>query len=108
MEATALAQPTKIAPWGNSDAIRIPRLILRKADLATGDSVDIVTNERNNIEVMSKKETHRRAQMDSRVHRLARVRRTSNANHVRDAIPRSALTTLSRVGARCATGCPRR
>ena len=59
MEATALSQPTKIAPWGNSDAIRIPRLILRKAGLATGDLVDIVINERNNIEVMGKKEAHR-------------------------------------------------
>ena len=59
MASTALAQPTKIAPWGNSDAIRIPRAILKRAGLATGDSVDIVVNERNNIEVRHKKKTHR-------------------------------------------------
>ena len=51
---------TKIASWGNSDAIRIPRAILKSAGLASGDGVEVVLNERNNIEIIPKARQHRR------------------------------------------------
>lgn len=54
------AVATKIAPWGNSEAVRIPRSILRIAGLATGDSVDVTVNERNNIELVRIGAEHRR------------------------------------------------
>lgn len=56
MAATA----TKISPWGNSDAVRIPRSILRLAGLATGDSVAVTVNERSNIELVRADTAHRR------------------------------------------------
>lgn len=54
------ASVTKIASWGNSDAVRIPRALLRLVGLSSGDSVDIVVNERNNIEIVPKGRAHRR------------------------------------------------
>ena len=59
MALIAATQPTKIAPWGNSDAVRIPRAILKQAGLATGDLVDIKINERSNIEITRKQKAHR-------------------------------------------------
>lgn len=54
------ASATKIASWGNSDAVRIPRTILRRVGLASGDGVDVVVNERNNIEIIPRARAHRR------------------------------------------------
>ncbi len=54
------AQSTRVASWGNSEAIRIPQSILRAAGLAPGDRVEIVVNERHNIEVFRKAPEHRR------------------------------------------------
>lgn len=51
---------TKIASWGNSDAIRIPRAILKGDGLSSGDGVDMVLNERNNIEIIPKTRQYRR------------------------------------------------
>ena len=50
---------TAIAPWGNSDAVRIPREILRLAGLRRGDTVTPQVNERGNIELVSDGERHR-------------------------------------------------
>lgn len=57
--AFSLAQATKISTWGNSDAVRIPRQVLKAVGLASGDSVNVVVNERNNIEIVRKKGGHR-------------------------------------------------
>ncbi len=55
----AATQSTRIAPWGNSEAIRIPQALLRAAGLSAGDDVNIIINERNNIEVVQKPQEHR-------------------------------------------------
>ena len=54
------AQATRISSWGNSEAVRIPRSLLRTAGLKAGDDVDVVVNERSNIEIVPKKKAHRR------------------------------------------------
>lgn len=56
MAATA----TRISSWGNSEAVRIPRSILRIAGLVSGDKVDVTVNERNNIELVRREAPHRR------------------------------------------------
>lgn len=56
----ATVQATRISSWGNSDAVRIPRSLLRLAGLKAGDDVDIVVNERSNIEIVPKAKSHRR------------------------------------------------
>lgn len=56
----ATAVQTKISSWGNSDAVRIPQSLLRVAGLSSGDSVRIVVNERNNIELVREASPHRR------------------------------------------------
>lgn len=54
-----LAQATKVSTWGNSGAIRIPRHMLKTVGLSSGDNVNVVVNERNNIEILPKKRDHR-------------------------------------------------
>lgn len=46
---------TTIAVWGNSEAIRVPKEILRRAGLSKGDSVDFQVNEQGHIEVVPHK-----------------------------------------------------
>lgn len=58
MPATVSA--TKISSWGNSDAVRIPRSLLKRVGLSSGDGVDVVVNERNNIEIVPRSRVHRR------------------------------------------------
>ena len=50
---------TKISTWGNSDAVRIPCAILRAVGLLSGDDVELVVNERNNIEIVPAGKAHR-------------------------------------------------
>ena len=60
MNTAALAHQTKVATWGNSAAVRLHRKILERLGIAAGDSVDVVVNERNNIEIIQKEKSHRR------------------------------------------------
>lgn len=60
MNTATLTHQTKIATWGNSEAVRLPRKILKLLGITAGDSVDVVVNERNNIEIIQKEKAHRR------------------------------------------------
>ena len=60
MAVAAASSSTRISVWGNSDAVRIPRGALRAVGLASGDSVEVVVNERHNIELVPKQRAHRR------------------------------------------------
>lgn len=51
---------TAIAAWGNSDAIRVPRSILKLAGLKRGDAVTLSVNESGNIEIAPVRREHRR------------------------------------------------
>lgn len=51
---------TAIANWGNSEAIRIPREILRRAGLRRGDRVTFIINSNGNLELIPEHQTHRR------------------------------------------------
>ena len=51
---------TTIRTWGNSEAVRIPRAILRLAKLGGGDRVAVDVNERGNIEISPIGQRHRR------------------------------------------------
>ena len=51
---------TTIGTWGNSEAIRLPRAILRLAELGKGDRVALEVNERGNIEISPAGQTHRK------------------------------------------------
>lgn len=51
---------TAVAMWGNSAAIRIPKMILRLVSLRQGDPVEITVNERGNIEISAARPAHRR------------------------------------------------
>ena len=53
-------QRTKVSSWGNSEAVRIPRGVLRAAGLSSGDDVDVAVNERGNIELVPGERAHRR------------------------------------------------
>lgn len=55
-----MSQRTKISPWGNSEAVRIPCVILKAAGLASGDDVNVSVNERGNIELVPQERAHRR------------------------------------------------
>ena len=35
----------KILKWGNSDAVRLPKVILKELDIKTGDTIDIQMDE---------------------------------------------------------------
>ena len=50
---------TAIATWGNSEAVRIPRDILRRAGLRAGDRVDVSFTE-GVIEITPSARAHRR------------------------------------------------
>ncbi len=51
---------TAVAAWGNSDAIRIPRDLLRRVGLKTGDPVTVAVNDRGNLEISPEPLAHRR------------------------------------------------
>lgn len=51
---------TTIATWGNSEAVRIPREILRITGLGKGDRVSVQVNEKGCIEIAPKPREHRR------------------------------------------------
>ncbi|MBR3317718.1 MAG: hypothetical protein IKG21_07910 [Atopobiaceae bacterium] len=53
---------TTVSMWGNSVAVRIPRAILGLVNLAAGDQVNLMVNERGNIELSAVKEKHRHVQ----------------------------------------------
>lgn len=57
---TAMTQQTRISSWGNSEAVRIPKGILKAAGLSSGDDVGVSINERGNIELVPKQRAHRR------------------------------------------------
>lgn len=54
------AMATAIAAWGNSEAVRLPREVMRSAGLRRGDRVDLVVNESGRIELVPEKRAHRR------------------------------------------------
>ncbi|MDO4289978.1 MAG: AbrB/MazE/SpoVT family DNA-binding domain-containing protein [Eggerthellaceae bacterium] len=60
MGCMVAAQRTKVSSWGNSEAVRIPKSILRAAGLSSGDDVDVVVNESGNIELVPMERAHRR------------------------------------------------
>ena len=51
---------TAIATWGNSEAVRIPRAVLREAGLRKGDQVEVRVNSAGIIEIAPLKRPHRR------------------------------------------------
>lgn len=53
---------TAIAAWGNSDAIRIPRSLLREVGLRKGDNVELKVNESGRIEIVPEARAHRRVE----------------------------------------------
>ena len=53
---------TMIAPWGNSEAVRIPRDVLRSAGLRRGDQVRLEVNGRGRIEIVPQVQEHRRVE----------------------------------------------
>ena len=50
---------TKIAQWGNSNAVRVPKPLLSQVGLKQGDPVDFFVNTSGNIEMVSIEKTHR-------------------------------------------------
>ena len=46
---------TTISSWGNSEAIRMPKEMLRQVGLRQGDVVDFEINERGHLEIVPKK-----------------------------------------------------
>lgn len=54
-------QRTKVSSWDNSEAVRIPRGVLRTAGLSSGDDVDVAVNKRGNIELVPGERAHQRA-----------------------------------------------
>ena len=53
---------TTIAPWGNSEAVRIPRDVLRSVGLRRGDQVSFEVNHSGRIEIIPQKQPHRRVE----------------------------------------------
>lgn len=51
---------TAIAAWGNSEAVRLPRDIMRSAGLRKGDKVEFAINAAGRIELVPEKREHRR------------------------------------------------
>lgn len=83
---------TTLVKWGNSDAIRIPKEMMRRAGLKRGDSVDFEVNSAGHLELLPSKGAHRS------VHPIKRVipedlLRAYNGNRLdnRDAWPDDAL-----------------
>lgn len=50
---------TTIGAWGNSDAIRIPKEIMRRVNMGRGDRVSITANEKGVIEIAPLAGNHR-------------------------------------------------
>lgn len=53
---------TTIAPWGNSEAVRIPRDVLRSVGLRRGDQVSFEVNRSGRIEIVPYGQKHRRVE----------------------------------------------
>lgn len=51
---------TAIATWGNSAAIRLPKSLLNRLNLKSGDEVSLEVNDRGNLEVVPVPSPHRR------------------------------------------------
>lgn len=51
---------TAIATWGNSEAVRIPRDVLKTAGLRKGDRVNLSLNAAGRIEIVPAAREHRR------------------------------------------------
>ncbi|WP_139650650.1 AbrB/MazE/SpoVT family DNA-binding domain-containing protein [Raoultibacter phocaeensis] len=51
---------TTISRWGNSEAVRIPREVLRLVGLRSGDQVGFEVNEQGRIELVPVEAAHRR------------------------------------------------
>ena len=51
---------TTLVQWGNSDAVRIPKEMLRRVGLKRGDKIEIEINAAGHLELLPKKEAHRR------------------------------------------------
>lgn len=51
---------TAIASWGNSEAVRIPKDLLRRVGLKKGDRVSLCVNGQGRLELVPQKQTHRR------------------------------------------------
>ncbi len=65
MDTTAVASTsssTTIAPWGNSEALRIPRDLLRRVGLRQGDHVTFKVNDEGHLEILPEKDCHRRVE----------------------------------------------
>lgn len=58
---------TTLVRWGNSDAIRIPKDLLRKVGLKRGDSVEIEVNAAGRLELLPAQEAHRHVQPSRKV-----------------------------------------
>ena len=56
---------TTISPWGNSEAIRIPKSILRSAGLRAGDKVNVSTDHVGRIAITPIRQEHRHVKPQS-------------------------------------------
>jgi len=59
---------TKIARWGNSYAVRVPKAIMDRSGLKQGDDVDFFINTTGNLELFPIKETHRHIKPTRKIH----------------------------------------
>lgn len=51
---------TAIASWGNSEAVRIPKDLLRRVGLKKGDRVSLCINRQGRLELVPQHQAHRR------------------------------------------------
>lgn len=58
---------TTISSWGNSEAVRIPKSILRAAGLHAGDKVNISADAQGRIAITPARQEHRRVKPQSGV-----------------------------------------
>ena len=88
---------TKVVQWGNSDAVRIPKEMLRRVGLKRGDTIEIEINAAGRLELLPSTETHRRV-VPTRKILAEELFRTYNGNRLdnRDAWPNDDLIGAER------------
>ncbi len=59
-----MVHATTVSKWGNSEAVRIPRDILRAIGLRAGDKVKMSTTPQGGIHIMPECKEHRRVKPD--------------------------------------------
>ncbi len=59
-----MAYATTVSKWGNSEAVRIPRDLLRAVGLSEGDMVKVSATSHGNIQITPERREHRRVKPD--------------------------------------------